>query len=267
MTRQGDAVIVVSSHVVRGSVGNRAMVPALEALGLTVWAVPTVTLAWHPGHGPATRIVADGDAFAGLIGDLCRAPWLAEVAAVASGYLGNAAQAAEVARLVAAVRAARPDAVYLCDPVIGDEGGLYVPANTAIAIRDTLLPLANLATPNRFELEWLVDRALPDNAALEDAARSLAIANVVVTSAFAEEGIGNLLVGTGEARLIGHERAKHPPHGTGDLLAATLLGRIVKGEPPHEALRGATASVLAAVTRAVAAGADELLPTTGTPGA
>ena len=52
------AVIVVSSHVARGSVGNRAAVFALETLGHPVWAVPTVLLPWHPGHGRATRIVA-----------------------------------------------------------------------------------------------------------------------------------------------------------------------------------------------------------------
>jgi pyridoxine kinase len=44
------SVIVISSHVVRGSVGNRAAVFALETLGFPVWAVPTVVLPWHPGH-------------------------------------------------------------------------------------------------------------------------------------------------------------------------------------------------------------------------
>jgi pyridoxine kinase len=53
------AVVVISSHVARGTVGNRAIVFALEALGFPVWAVPTVMLPWHPGHGPAPRIVPD----------------------------------------------------------------------------------------------------------------------------------------------------------------------------------------------------------------
>ncbi len=50
-------------------------------------------------------------------------------------------------------RAAGP--AVLCDPVIGDHGGLYVPEAVATAIRDRLMPLATLATPNRFELAWL----------------------------------------------------------------------------------------------------------------
>ena len=157
------AVIVVSSHVVRGTVGNRAAVFALETLGHPVWAVPTVILPWHPGHGRATRIVPQD--FAALMNDLAGAPWLGEVGAVLSGYLGEAAQAAGVASLVAAVRARSPGALYVCDPVIGDAGGLYVPEATAAAIRDTLIPLADVATPNRFELEWLSGRKADDLAA------------------------------------------------------------------------------------------------------
>ena len=121
------AVIVVSSHVARGSVGNRAAVFALETLGFPVWAVPTVVLPWHPGHGRATRIVPPPGEFAALMKDLERAPWLGEVAAILSGYLGDASQAAAVASLVDAVRAKNGRAVYVCDPVIGDLGGLYVP--------------------------------------------------------------------------------------------------------------------------------------------
>ena len=53
------AVIVVTSHVVRGSVGGRAAVFALERMGFPVWSVPTVVLPWHPGKGAATRLAID----------------------------------------------------------------------------------------------------------------------------------------------------------------------------------------------------------------
>ena len=149
------AVIVVSSHVARGSVGNRAAVFALETLGHPVWAVPTVMLPWHPGHGRATRIVPPTEQFAAFMADLERAPWLGEVAAVLSGYLGEAGQVEAVASLVETVKAKNPQALYVCDPVIGDSGGLYVAEALAAGIRDRLLPLADIATPNRYELEWL----------------------------------------------------------------------------------------------------------------
>src|SRR4051794_31944095 len=120
------AVIVISSHVARGSVSNRAAVFALETLGFPVWAVPTVILPWHPGHGRATRIVPPLDQFKALMADLGRAPWLGEVGAVLSGYLGEAGQAEAVASLVGAGKAKTPDAVYICDPGMGDLGGPFV---------------------------------------------------------------------------------------------------------------------------------------------
>lgn len=102
------AVIVISSHVVRGSVGNRAAVFALETLGYPVWALPTVILPWHPGHGPSTRIQIPESEFDAVIDDLIRAPWVGEVKAVLSGYLGRPGQAAAVARLVQALRQRTP---------------------------------------------------------------------------------------------------------------------------------------------------------------
>lgn len=259
-SRPRQAVIVISSHVARGSVGNRAGVFALETLGHPVWAVPTVTLAWHPGHGPSTRIVPDPAAFAALLADLARAPWLGEVGAVLSGYLGDAGQAEAVAAVVGAVKAKNPQAIYLCDPVIGDRGGLYVRPELAEAIRDRLVPIADIATPNRHELEWLVGRPLGGIDDLVSAARTLSPAETIVTSAPAEhEGrIGNLLVSDEATALASHDRLERPPHGTGDLFAAAHLAGVMAGLTRVEAMRQASASVAHAVERAVARGADEL---------
>ena len=129
--RTAQAVVVVSSHVARGSVGNRAAVFALETLGHPVWAVPTVLLPWHPGHGPATRIFPDAEKFTAFMKDLERAPWLGEVAAVLSGYLGDARQAADVAALVRRVKAGNPDALYVCDPQVDGNQPLTVQYETA----------------------------------------------------------------------------------------------------------------------------------------
>lgn len=259
------AVIVVSSLVARGSVGGRAAVFALERMGFRVWFVPTVTLPWHPGHGRATRIVAPDDVFAALAADLARAPWLAEVGAVLTGYLGDPAQAEAAAGLVRAVKAANPAALHLCDPVVGDlradgTGGLYVPETTAVAIRDRLLPLADLATPNRFEAGWLTGLPTASTAETVAAARALGPATVLVTSAPAmmARSLANLLVGPGAVVQAEHPHVPGAPHGTGDLLAAAFLGRILDGAAPEAALERAAATVFDMVARAVRAGADEL---------
>lgn len=256
-----EPVIAISSHVVRGAVGNRAVVFALERFGHFVWALPTVTLSWHPGHGPAARIVAPAEAFDALVEDLVRAPWIGEVGAVISGYLGHERQAEGVARIVSAVRARRPDAFYLCDPVIGDAGGLYVPRETAEAIRDLLVPLASIATPNRYELEWLSDAPLADNAALLDAALALGPQRVVVTSAHAPTRgwTGNLLLSARHALLAEHRQVDDPPNGLGDLFGALFLARLMAGQGDEFALQTATAGVFDVLARSVGRGAGELM--------
>jgi pyridoxine kinase len=258
--REKGAIIVISSHVVRGTVGNRAAVFALETLGHPVWAVPTVILPWHPGHGPSRRIAIGEADFDALIDDLLRAPWLGEVTAVMSGYLGHAAQAGAVERLVTEMRIRNPSLVYLCDPVCGDEGGLYVPEATAIAIRDRLLPLASIATPNRFELAWLSGATLDTNAALMEAALPLGPARVLVTSAIPmmTGGTGNLLLSGRSALLAEHRLIPDPPNGTGDLLSAVFLSRILEGLEEERALMLATATVFEIVARTARRGADEL---------
>jgi pyridoxine kinase len=261
MTEQSQgAVIVISSHVVRGSVGNRAAVFALESLGFPVWALPTVVLPWHPGHGPSTRLTFDEHAFDQAIDDLIRAPWLPEVKAVLTGYFGNAAQPRSVARLIRALRARNPELLYVCDPVMGDIGGLYIREDTAAAIRDELVPLASVATPNRYELEWLVGGKLSSNAEIIEAALSLGPSRMLVTSAvpMMTGGTGNLFLSGKHALLAEHRLIDNPPNGLGDLTSALFLARLLAGVPDERALQLTTASVFEVLARTAKRGGDEL---------
>lgn len=256
------AVIVISSHVARGSVGNRAAVFALETLGFPVWAVPTVVLPWHPGDGrpPSTRFLPEPEQFAAFMKDLEAAPWLGEVGGVLSGYLGDAAQAEAVASLVAAVRARNPRAVFVCDPVMGDLEGLYVPEELATMLRDKLIPIADMVTPNRYELEWIVGRKLDDLNATVAAARALNRPSLLVTSApsMVAGGIGNLLVTRSTTLLAEHGVVEQPPHGLGDLTAAVFLARLLGGQTEEKALQTTTASVFEILARTAKRGGDEL---------
>jgi pyridoxine kinase len=254
------AIIVVSSHVARGSVGNRAVVFALETLGYPVWAVPTVILPWHPGHGRATRIVPEPEQFSTLMKDLEQTPWLGEVAGVLSGYLGDAEQAHAVASLVQAVRAKNPRAIYICDPVMGDAGGLYVAEPLARALRDVLMPIADIATPNRYELEWMAGAKLDDMRSVIAAANEAGPATMLVTSAPAmiAGGIGNLLLTQSAALLAEHRIIERPPNGLGDLTAAVFLARLLDGQPAAKALQSTTAAVYEILARTAKRGGDEL---------
>ena len=128
--------------------------------------------------------------------------WLADTAAVISGYLPSPAHVAEARSAVERVRRANPGALYLCDPVFGDEPeGLYLSEATASAIRDELLPLASLATPNRFELAWLAGLPVGDPLEARQAAWALGVPSVLATSIPASDNrLANVLV---------HERRGH----------------------------------------------------------
>lgn len=255
------AVIAISSHVMRGAVGNRVVAFALETMGHPVWSVPTVVLPWHPGQGPSTRMAFPDDLFDKAIDDLMGSPWTGEVRAVISGYFGSARQAEAVARLVTALRQKHPDMLYICDPVLGDDGGLYVPQATAEAIRDHLIPIASIATPNRFELGWLSGNSLSTNNDIVSAVEALGLNRCVVTSAFAFMGdsVANLLVIDKKAIMAEHRKIGSSHSGTGDLFAATFLGRILSGASEERALQLASSTVFEIVARSVKKGADGLL--------
>lgn len=254
------AVLVISSHVVRGSVGARAAF-ALERLGHRTWTLPTVVLPWHPGHGRAHRMVPPTDDFTALCDNLARAPWLPEIGAVLTGYLGDAAQSAPVARLLAAVKAANPAAIAVVDPVCGDEAGPYVPPAVLAAQRDVLLPLADLVTPNRFELGFLTGLPVSTIAEIAAAARTLAAPAAVVTSvpAMMRGKIGTAHVSRHEVLVAEHQLLPKAPSGTGDLFTAVLVSRMLAGATPETALAGAAATTFEMVARSVKAGSDELL--------
>ena len=53
------------------------------------------------------------------------------------------------------MKATKPDLVYICDPVLGDNGKFYVPMELLNGFRDLLIPLATVITPNYFEAQVL----------------------------------------------------------------------------------------------------------------
>lgn len=254
-------IVAISSHVVRGSVGNRAIVFALETMGFRVWSLPTVILPWHPGHGPSTRITPPDSQFAAAVKDMGTSRWSGSVKAVVTGYFGSVDQLAPVARLVRKLKEANPGLIFVCDPVIGDSGGLYVKTEVAEAIRDHLIPIADVATPNRYELGWLCGAALETNNEIIEAALSLGPRRVLVTSAvpMMAGGIGNLLLTERLALLAEHRMVGNPPNGLGDLTSALFLARLMRGDSEEKALQMTTASVFEILARSVKRGADELM--------
>lgn len=238
-------ILAISSYVAYGHVGLAAIVPALQAMRHEVIAIPTVVLSSHKGYDTVRGFPLTGEQIDGLIEALAANGWLDDVDAVLTGYMPSAEVAGSVARALAHLGTANPEILYLCDPVLGDDpGGLYVGEDVAVAMRDRLVPLADIVTPNRFELAWLsglpVDSPADADAASDEIGADLLVATSIPAG---ERMIANVYSTPEQAGRAEHERFPQVPHGTGDLFAALLLGHMLEGCDAADATSRATAGV------------------------
>jgi pyridoxine kinase len=266
MAQARGAILSIQSQVAYGHVGNSAAVLPLQRLGFDVFPLNTVQLAHHPGYGAWRGHRLLPEQLDEILGGLEERGVLGRCAAVLSGYLGDPGMAAVVARAVAAVRAARPDAPYLCDPVIGDDApGVFVSPGVPEAIRGRLVPLADMVVPNRFELAHLTGRRV---ASLEDALAAAAALRargprlVVVTGLSLPERPGELAVLAEMAEQAWLAATPELPlaigGGAGDAFSAPFLGHYLTTADLRVALERAVAATFALVERTSAAGAEEL---------
>src|SRR5829696_5493969 len=115
-------LLSIQSHVAYGHVGNSAAVFALQRLGVEVWPIHTVQFSNHPGYGAWRGRVFDRAAIEDVVAGIAEREALARCDGVLSGYMGSAEIGAAILSAVDRVRAANPEALYCCDPVIGDVG-------------------------------------------------------------------------------------------------------------------------------------------------
>lgn len=248
-------VLAISSQVVYGHVGNSAAAFALRRMGVHVLPVPTIVLSSHPGISPHAIQRIAPDKLDEMLGALAANGWLDRLDAVQTGYLPSAAHVAVAAKWVRRLRS--EGALYVCDPIIGDEpAGLYLPEASARAIAEELLPLADVATPNRFELGWFAGAEIADAAGALAAARALPAESVLATSCPADGRLANLLIaraGAWRTEVGAHERLIP---GAGDFFAALWLAHILNGESRVTALALATAGTEAAIAASGGEGID-----------
>jgi pyridoxine kinase len=217
-------VLCISSQTVYGPVGNSAAVPALQAEGHEVMQIPTVILSNHPGHGKPAGQSTPVPLIQDMLDALTRINAFDGLDAVMAGYFTSAAQVIAVAKQIAVLKAEHESLHVLVDPVIGDHAALYVAIEVAETIRDQLLPLATITTPNLFELTWLTGTA-----EVRAAVTQLNITETIVTSVplGADQLATMLHVGDDQQTHI-MQRHAHVPHGTGDFLAGCYLAQRLK---------------------------------------
>jgi pyridoxine kinase len=245
------AVLSVQSRVAYGHVGNAASVFALQRLGVEAWALDTVAFSNHTGHGRWRGSAVAAAAIAELFAGIAALGVLPHIDAVLSGYLGDAATGPVLLDIVEEVRGANPDALFCCDPVIGDvDTGSYVTDGIAEFFRDRALQLADIVTPNRFELKYLTGvpvTTLAEAAAAAEKLRARGPSIVLVTSLDAEpDRITMLASGPDGAWAVETPRLPVVLNGCGDVTAALFLAHLLRGQSLPDAL-ALTASAIFSV--------------------
>ena len=241
-------VLSIQSWVACGNVGNTAALFPLQRLGFDTWSLNTVAFSNHTGYGKWRGAAVPASEIATLFEGIAELGVLPRCDAVLSGYLGEAETGPVLLDIVARVKQANPRALFACDPVMGDVGpGWYVRAGVPEFYRDRAVALADIMTPNRFELEWLTGTPVSTLAEAGAAAAALQARGpgiVLVTSLeLAVDRIAAVAVGPDGVWAVETPRLPIEATGCGDAVAALFLAGLLKGKPLPEALAATIAAI------------------------
>ena len=147
-------VLSIQSHVVSGYVGNKAATFPMQVLGFDVDCINSVNFSNHTGYPTIKGTKMDGDQLWDLFMGL-EANGLARYSHMLTGYIGNESFLRMIVKVLVRLREICPKVVYVCDPVMGDEGKLYVSQDLVSVYRDEVVGHADVIVPNSFEAELL----------------------------------------------------------------------------------------------------------------
>lgn len=260
-------VLSIQSFVTSGYVGNRAASFPLQLLGYDVDVVPSCVLSNHSAYkngAPGVRFT--GDNLATLVKGLEDNHLLDQITHVLTGYIGNPSFLQVIVDTVKKLRRHDNAITFVCDPVLGDNGKLYVPADSVQVYKHGVLQSASIVTPNCFELGLLTDMPINnENEAFRACDKlhdeyGIPTAFVTGTQFDKNSGIVSVLAsirGSDHTKRFAVETDALPGtfSGTGDLLSALLLAWI-------DRLPG---DIEGACMRAMASVAGVLLKTTSSP--
>jgi len=264
-------ILSIQSWVCYGHVGNASAVFPLQRLGAEVWSINTVQFSNHTGYGDWTGQVHSAQSVRNLVDGIAARDAFRRCDAVLSGYVGEAGIGDAILHAVAVARAANPVAIYCCDPVIGDtDTGVYVRPGIEAFLRDRALPAADLATPNRFELERLTGQPCATLAAAKRAVthlRSLlrrdgpgcVLLTSLETEATPAGHIDMMCFEAGTFHLLRTPRLPVSVNGAGDAIAALFLYHRLRTGSAVAAMEAAGSSIHGLLRRTAEAGSREIL--------
>lgn len=250
--------LILSSYVAADRVGGFAQSLVFAEAGIDPLLAPTVLFGRHPGHGAPGGQALSADLFQSVLDGIAAQGLWPLTDLVLTGYFSDPDQVRAAAALIRTLREAPAEGLtgrrrIVVDPVLGDtHKGLYVKSAVAEALASELVPLADILTPNLFELAYLegqsVARLMDGPEALLESARALSQrtgAQVMVTSVPGDtaQETGVLAVTPEGCRRFRHAASPRQWSGAGDLFSAALGVALIRGDGALAAAEQATRTV------------------------
>ena len=232
-----------------GGAGIQADLKTFAALGVYGASAITALTAQNTGgvtgiHAvPAEFVRAQIDA---VFADL-------EVGAV---KIGMVAQLASIAAIADALKRWSPRHVVLDPVMVATSGDRLLAAEAVEALRQKLIPLATIITPNLPEAAALLDEPFATSeAAIESQGEKLLALGcpaVLIKGGHGEgsESIDYLIRANGSVALSAPRVATQNTHGTGCSLSSAIAAELAKGAELETAVRNAKSFVSAAIASA-----------------
>lgn len=259
-------ILSIQSAVAYGHVGNSAAVFPLQRIGVEVLPVYTVNFSNHTGYGAWRGPLIDPADVAAVITGVEERGVFPQIDAVLSGYQGSEGIGDVIVDAVRRVKAANPDALYACDPVMGNaKSGCFVAPAIPELLRQRVVPVADIITPNQFELGFLTGTE-PDTLETTldsvDAARAMGPRTILVTSVERpdrEVGTIEMLVADDAgAWIVQTPLLPMKANGSGDVTAALFTAHYVRTRDAADALARTASSVFDLLQRTLDSGEREL---------
>lgn len=225
----------------------------MRRMGANVWPLNTVQFSNHTQYGHWTGCVMPAAHLTEIVQGIADIGKLNSCDAVLSGYIGSPEQGEHILGIVRQVKAANPQALYFCDPVMGspEKGCIVAPGVSDFHCRQSLLA-ADVIAPNLPELEQLSGHAVHNVQEAVETARALCAQGPKIVlvkhlsrAAYRDDSFEMLLVTPTDAWHISRPLIEfdRQPVGVGDLTSGLLLVNLLKGVALDKALEHTTAAV------------------------
>ncbi|HHR5859800.1 TPA: pyridoxal kinase PdxY [Providencia alcalifaciens] len=263
------SVLSIQSHVVFGHAGNSAAAFPMCRMGVDVWPLNTVQFSNHTQYPQWTGSVFPAQHLTDIVEGLAKIHKLEICDAVLSGYIGSAEQGSDILAIVKKVKAANPQALYFCDPVMGHpEKGCIVAPGVAEFLCQQALAASDVIAPNLLELETLANEKITTVEQAVNAARKLChqgpktvLVKHLSRAGYRADRFEMILVTAEHSWHVSRplvDFGEKQPVGVGDLTSGLMLVNILKGGPLNKGLEHVTAAVYEVMLKTKEMGEYEL---------